>query len=586
MKQNKVPKNQYINGEPSPYRKNPYKDDVLYTQEGQWKYPGQITRIPGGDITMAGVPYPVYGEDNLGYSQMMYPGMDYTFPGQYVTEVPMAAYGGDPSLPALTGHYPFGGQYTKTHTHFAKGGVATDDSLRTWDLGDYEGQPETEKMKDLIKYHEKNPDEPVPGGETFNDFKARVIPGFNKLLQELPNKALVVTHSHLGKIPELGLAKLEHGHAHPVQVGGKTIYIAYHGHTPQNDAVKTHPDEIRSKNVPLANKGVKEAKKLGDMMKDKNISEIVSSPLPRALQTAEIIKDKLKTPKKKYGGWLNELETGGWLDELDQEYRKGGAKLYTPLALRVKAAEKGTSKNIQSSINKIFLRNYDIFGPSGRNVYNPNSKYQDGGKTWGDMSYAERKSYLDAKEANKKAEDLSREQARKEYYKDWVAENYHEGAANPMFMTLASFTPWGLPSVLGSSAVGVGSNLANKQYLDAAIDASMLLPAGKTVGKGAKKVAEKVKSANSLTKDLKSRVIMPSKTMSTLPEELEPYISKINPSREADRFARSRANTIDEYHQNLRDAIIHLDKKGNIIPNPEKLKKQGGQSTGWLDNLD
>ena len=43
---------------------------------------------------MQGVPYPVYGEDNLGYSQMMYPGMDYKFPGKYVTEYPMIKNGG------------------------------------------------------------------------------------------------------------------------------------------------------------------------------------------------------------------------------------------------------------------------------------------------------------------------------------------------------------------------------------------------------------------------------------------------------------------------------------------------------------
>jgi len=72
---------------------NAYKHDVLYTNLGQWKYPGQVTRIPSNDITMQGVPYPVYGEDDLGYGQMMYPGMDYTFPGQYVTEIPMAQVG-------------------------------------------------------------------------------------------------------------------------------------------------------------------------------------------------------------------------------------------------------------------------------------------------------------------------------------------------------------------------------------------------------------------------------------------------------------------------------------------------------------
>jgi hypothetical protein len=110
MKQNKIPRNEYIR---KPVGKtNPYKHDVLYTNLGQWKYPGQVTRIPSGDITMQGVPYPVYGEDNLGYSQMMYPGMDYQFPGQYVTEIPMAMYGGDPSLSDITGHYQVGGAQT------------------------------------------------------------------------------------------------------------------------------------------------------------------------------------------------------------------------------------------------------------------------------------------------------------------------------------------------------------------------------------------------------------------------------------------------------------------------------------------
>lgn len=41
------------------------------------------------DAKMEGVPYPVYAQDDLGYAQMMYPGMDYSFPGNYVTETPV-----------------------------------------------------------------------------------------------------------------------------------------------------------------------------------------------------------------------------------------------------------------------------------------------------------------------------------------------------------------------------------------------------------------------------------------------------------------------------------------------------------------
>jgi hypothetical protein len=73
---------------------HPFNKDIIYSPEGQWKYPGQITRIPGGAITMRGVPYPVLGVDDQGNQQMMYPEQDYQFPGSYVTEYPMVQKGG------------------------------------------------------------------------------------------------------------------------------------------------------------------------------------------------------------------------------------------------------------------------------------------------------------------------------------------------------------------------------------------------------------------------------------------------------------------------------------------------------------
>jgi hypothetical protein len=78
------------------YKKpNPYSKDIIYDPKGQWKYPGQNTRIPGGDITMQGVPYPVYAQPNVGQPQMMQPGQDYNFPGaDYVDEFPQMRKGG------------------------------------------------------------------------------------------------------------------------------------------------------------------------------------------------------------------------------------------------------------------------------------------------------------------------------------------------------------------------------------------------------------------------------------------------------------------------------------------------------------
>lgn len=68
------------------------------------------------------------------------------------------------------------------------------------------------------------------------------------------------------------------------------------------------------------------------------------------------------------------FQYGGWLD--NEEFKRGG--MVNPL-MKSRSKRSGTSKNIQSSINKIFLRNHDIFGPGGKNIYNPKSKYKDGG---------------------------------------------------------------------------------------------------------------------------------------------------------------------------------------------------------------
>jgi hypothetical protein len=51
--------------------------------------------IPSGNITMQDVDFPVKGVDNLGNEMIMMPGEEYTFPGDYVVETPMAQLGGN-----------------------------------------------------------------------------------------------------------------------------------------------------------------------------------------------------------------------------------------------------------------------------------------------------------------------------------------------------------------------------------------------------------------------------------------------------------------------------------------------------------
>jgi len=91
--------------------KNPYSKDIITDPRGQWAHPGEITKIPSGNITMQGVPYPVLGVDDLGNQQLMHPGLDYTFPGQSVIEypqMPIARNGGDTRPENLKGmNFPY-----------------------------------------------------------------------------------------------------------------------------------------------------------------------------------------------------------------------------------------------------------------------------------------------------------------------------------------------------------------------------------------------------------------------------------------------------------------------------------------------
>ena len=71
------------------------KKKIITDPMGQWKHPGKITKIPSNQITMKGVPYPVWGQPNVGEGKLMQPGGEYVFPGaDSVTEYPQMKRGG------------------------------------------------------------------------------------------------------------------------------------------------------------------------------------------------------------------------------------------------------------------------------------------------------------------------------------------------------------------------------------------------------------------------------------------------------------------------------------------------------------
>ena len=70
---------------------------MKYSKLGYKRYSPDLYKkyniIPSGRITMKDVDFPVFGTDNLGNQQMMYPGQEYQFPGNQVFELPMAQAG-------------------------------------------------------------------------------------------------------------------------------------------------------------------------------------------------------------------------------------------------------------------------------------------------------------------------------------------------------------------------------------------------------------------------------------------------------------------------------------------------------------
>jgi hypothetical protein len=66
---------------------------IIDDEMGQWRHPGEITRINSNNITMEGVDYPVLGISDKGDKKLMQPGKNYKFKGKRVTEFPMAEDG-------------------------------------------------------------------------------------------------------------------------------------------------------------------------------------------------------------------------------------------------------------------------------------------------------------------------------------------------------------------------------------------------------------------------------------------------------------------------------------------------------------
>jgi hypothetical protein len=120
--------------------------------------------IPSGNITMEDVPHPVFGIDNLGNQQMMYPGMNYTFPGNEVFELPIKQTGGqrptlfvDPNDPAGRARYNAYNDSLSAYKNMYKYFDMSRGVPRYINQYDGDNTPVFHTVADEVNFYKKNP---------------------------------------------------------------------------------------------------------------------------------------------------------------------------------------------------------------------------------------------------------------------------------------------------------------------------------------------------------------------------------------------------------------------------------------------
>lgn len=179
-------------------------------------------------------------------------------------------------------------------------------SLQAWNYGDLIGRRDTPGNRAIINDHVLNlPDQPLFGGESFNQARNRAIGEFRSLLQDTPDGTLLITHSSVLKMFDLWNkaqrpadnsfdykaytdTTTTPGEVVAFKSAHGTIYVARHGQSLDNAL-----GILRTNGTELSKAGVEQANRIADYFKDKVPPVLLSSPLTRAMQTAKIISDAL-----------------------------------------------------------------------------------------------------------------------------------------------------------------------------------------------------------------------------------------------------------------------------------------------------
>jgi broad specificity phosphatase PhoE len=125
--------------------------------------------------------------------------------------------------------------------------VHMSENLRALNVGDFSGKPRTEENVAALQHYIDHPDEKIPGGESLNEFKARIDPCLQEAIElaiHSGEPVLLVAHSSV--VHEVGAMIKDAHQAVLVKPGGYAIiYINDRGKLDAKPVYK--PDHERMK---------------------------------------------------------------------------------------------------------------------------------------------------------------------------------------------------------------------------------------------------------------------------------------------------------------------------------------------------
>lgn len=208
--------------------------------------------------------------------------------------------------------------------------VQKEENFVTWQLGKLEGTPQTKaKQQEVNDTLINNPEQSIYDGESFDQFSKRVIDTIQNIIDFSPNNTAILTHNtafgliklwdeknRLDFLPKdrnlfntdaeynLHLTKgfdfrteytkqdAKTGEFFKIQGKNGDIYIIRHGETTDNAS-----NFFRTRGAELTEKGIQEAIEIGKKLSSIPIDKIYSSPLRRALYTANLIMSQQEIKK-------------------------------------------------------------------------------------------------------------------------------------------------------------------------------------------------------------------------------------------------------------------------------------------------